>query len=79
MAELNKIRYKDFIFPNNPSTTGFKCDRSYIKHKYPNLVGNELEDFSANAIIITGSGYFFGHDAYNRFNALYDEFFYFIT
>ena len=74
MAELNKIRYKDFTFPNNPETTGFKCDRSYIKHKYPELIGNELEDFGVDAIIITGSGYFFGWDAYVKFNMLYNEF-----
>ena len=74
MAKLKKIRYKNFEFPNNPETTSFKCDRSYIKHKYPNLIGNELEDFGANAIIITGSGYFFGADAYSNFNKLYKEF-----
>lgn len=71
---LNKIKYKDFTFPNNPETTGFKCDRSYIKHKYPNLAGNELEDFGINAIVITGSGYFFGDKAYDSFHKLYQEF-----
>lgn len=74
MAKLNNIKYKNFTFPNNPETTSFKCDRSYIKHKYPNLAGNELEDFGVNAIVITGSGYFFGTDAYNNFNKLYNEF-----
>lgn len=71
---LDKIRYKDFKFPNNPETTAFKCDRSYIKHKYPELAGNELEDFGINAIVITGSGYFFGKDAYNTFISLYNEY-----
>lgn len=72
--KLKAIKYKQFTFPNNPETTGFRCDRSYIKHKYPNLVGNELEDFGANAIIITGSGYFFGDDAYSQFRQLNEEF-----
>ena len=71
---LDKIRYKNFKFPNNPETTSFKCDRSYIKHKYPELVGNELEDFGVNAIVITGSGYFFGNDAYDTFKKLYSEY-----
>jgi hypothetical protein len=74
MAKLNEIRYKDFTFPHNPETTGFKCDRSYIRHKYPNLAGNELEDFGINAIVITGSGYFFGEDAYSNFDKLFKEF-----
>ena len=72
--KLNKIKYKKFTFPNNPTTTGFKCDRSYIRHKYPDLAGNELEDFGVNAIVITGSGCFFGKDAYKDFSKLYAEF-----
>lgn len=71
---LSNIKYKSFKFPNNPETTGFKCDRAYIKHKYPGLVGNELEDFGANAIVITGSGYFFGKNAYSTFRKLYAEY-----
>lgn len=74
MARLNNIRYKDFEFPYNPKTTGFKCDRSYIRHKYPQFSGNELEDFGINAIIITGQGNFFGDDAYDVFNKLYSEY-----
>lgn len=71
---LSKIRYKDFTFPNNPATTAFKCDRSYIKHKYPELAGNELEDFGVNAIIISGTGHFFGSNAYSTFNNLFNEY-----
>lgn len=71
---LGKIRYKDFQFPNNPETTGFKCGRSYVAHKYPDFAGNELEDFSVDAISITGSGYFFGSNAYNDFRRLYTEY-----
>lgn len=74
MATLSKIKYKKFTFPNNPETTSFKCDRAYIKHKYPNFAGNELEDFGVNAIVITGSGCFFGANAYRNFNKLYKEF-----
>lgn len=74
MARLKKIKYKDFVFPNNPETTGMKCDRSYVKHKYPELAGNELEDFGADAIVISGSGCFFGDDAYDTYHELYDAF-----
>ena len=71
---LSRIRYKDFTFPNNTETTGFECERSYIKHKYPGLTGEELEDLGANAIIISGEGYFFGANAYNDFRSLYNEY-----
>lgn len=74
MAKLGNMVYKDFKFPHNPETTGLKCDKSYIKHKYPGLIGNELEDLGANAIIITGSGYFVGKNAYTQFDKLYKEF-----
>lgn len=71
---LSKIKYKDFKFPNNPETTGFKCDRTYIKHKYPEMAGEELEDFGVNAIVITGSGVFFGDDCYGTFRKLYKQY-----
>lgn len=72
--QLNKIKYKNFTFPNNPETTGLKCDRTYIKHKYPGLAGNELEDFGINAVSITGHGYFVGSNAYNYFHKLFNEY-----
>lgn len=71
---LSKIRYKNFTFPNNTETTTFKCDKSFVKHKYPGLTGEELEDMGANSIIISGEGYFFGKNAYKNFRALYKEF-----
>lgn len=61
---LGKMKYKDFKFPNNPQASSFECDRSYVRHKYPEFAGNELEDFGPNAIVITGSGEFFGDNAY---------------
>lgn len=71
---LSKIKYKSFTFPNNPETTSMKCDRAYIKHKYPELAGNELEDFGINACIITGTGVFFGTSAYSNAKKLYNEY-----
>jgi hypothetical protein len=68
---LGKIRYKNFVFPYNPERTVLKCGRSYIQHKYPSLAGAELEDFSIDAISITGEGVFFGKGAYKAFRQLY--------
>ncbi len=71
---MRSISYKGYTFPYNPETTGFKCDRTYIKHKYPSQAGNELEDFGINAIVITGSGVFFGDNYKTEFKNLYKEF-----
>ena len=73
-VKLPSIRYKDFKFPYNPATTSYKIDRSYIKHKYPELSGTELEDFGPNACVITGEGEFFGPDAYANWRRLLKEF-----
>lgn len=74
MASLGKMIYKGFKFPANPRTSGFECDRSYVRHKYPELSGNELEDFGPNAVIITGNGEFYGHNAYSNWDRLLAEF-----
>lgn len=69
-----KMKYKDFTFPYNPEQTAMKCDRSYIRHKYPELAGNELEDFGINAVVITGTGVFFGNGCQILQNQLYREY-----
>lgn len=74
MAKLARITYKGFEFPYNPATTSYKIDRTYIKHKYPELSGNELEDFGPNACVISGSGEFFGDNAYQNWRKLLKEF-----
>ena len=68
--KLASIVYKDFTFPFNPAKTSYKADRSYIKHKYPELDGTELEDLGINACVISGEGEFFGKDAYNNWRRL---------
>lgn len=73
-TKLANIVYKDFKFPYNPETTSYKIDRTYIKHKYPELAGSELEDFGPNACVMSGSGAFFGKDAYSNWNRLLKEF-----
>ena len=71
---MKPIVYKGFKFPNNPETTGFKCDRTYIEHKYPGQTGKELEDFGPNAMIISGSGIFYGSGCYKTWRKLLKQF-----
>ena len=77
--KMKKMKYKNYTFPYNPKTTSMKCDRRYIKHKYPRLSGQELEDFGLDAMVITGKITFFSKqksngtvlDAYNEYKKLY--------
>lgn len=73
-TKLASIVYKGFEFPYNPTTTTYKIDRTYIKHKYPELSGSELEDFGPNACVISGTGVFFGNKAYKNWRNLLKEF-----
>lgn len=74
VKKLSKIKYKKFRFPYNPATSTYKIGRSYVEHKYPELMGNELEDFGPNACVITGEGEFFGNKAYSNWRKLLKEF-----
>lgn len=64
--KLNLMSYKSYTFPFNPATCEYSLDRSYAKHRYPELDGVELEDMDSYDISITGDGEFFGSDAYDN-------------
>ena len=64
------MRYKTFTWPNNPGTCRYSIDKSYAKHKYPELAGSEIEDMGADAIILSGDGEFYGADAYTNWSRL---------
>lgn len=68
--KLKPMRYKNYVWSNNPSTCSYTCDKNIIKHKYPELDAVELEDLDPDGIVLTGTGEFFGPDAYNQWNEL---------
>lgn len=70
----NTITYGNFTFPFNPETTSLSVDKEVVKHKYLEIPETDLEDMGANAIIISGSGVFFGVDAKANWDALLKEF-----
>lgn len=64
------MRFKSFVFPQNPEKCSIDCDREIAKHKYPELSGEELEDLNPNAAVVAGEGVFLGSDALNNWNDL---------
>ena len=70
MARLNSMRYKSFTWDNNPSTCSYSMEKSFAKHKYPELQNIDIEDMDTDSPILTGKGEFFGSDAYSKWNEL---------
>lgn len=68
---LGSMRYKTFVWPNNPETTEFQCDRAYVKHKYPEISGIDIEDMGVDIITIDGNGAFVGPNAYKQWLSLW--------
>jgi hypothetical protein len=72
--KLAPMKYKDYTWMFNPTTTTYSASRSYVTHKYPELWMVEQEDMEANVVVISGSGEFFGPSAYlewDRINTVY--------
>lgn len=57
------MRYKDFIWPNNPANCHLTVKRQLASHKYPGA-SYVLEDLGEESRILRGNGEFFGPDAY---------------
>lgn len=65
------MRFKDYIFPNNPETCQLICERSVGRHKYPERPGEEMEDLDPDAMILSGNGEFVGPFAYLEWQKLF--------
>lgn len=68
--QMPLMAYKTFTWRNNPSKCNWSCDRTVIRHKYPQLNVSDIEDFDPDGAIITGEGEFFGPYAYNEWREL---------
>jgi LysM repeat protein len=69
-AQLAPLQFKDYTWPHNPSEYDVKFVKNIAEHQYINISGAEFEDFGVGARIFSGSGVFFGPDAYAQFGAL---------
>ena len=62
---MEKLSYKTFVWPQNPHTYKEECIR---EPKYKTVDGKSVFDgMGEQQRIITGSGVFFGADAYSNF------------
>lgn len=57
------MRFKKFIWPNNPARCSYQVRRNTAIHKYPGG-GYSVEDLGEARRILTGSGEFYGENAY---------------
>lgn len=68
---MESMRFKDYVWEYNPFECTLVCERDVAKHRYPELAGAELEDFNPDAAVITGTGEFFGENAYQKWKELW--------
>ncbi len=66
---LAKMRYKSFVWPNNPETYTLQCARTTVVHKIP-FGGSMVQDLGDACTILRGNGEFFGAGAYDTFRRL---------
>lgn len=70
---LALMRYKNFIWPNNPESCQWVMERAVARYQYP---GGDylLEDLGVKNRVFTGSGVFFGKYAYDNMKKLTEVF-----
>ncbi len=59
------MRFKDFIWPNNPHTCSVTRQRQVVAYQYPGG-GFSLEDMGQNRRVMSGAGEFYGEGAYKN-------------
>jgi nucleoid-associated protein YgaU len=67
---MKLLKYKNFTWPNNPSNFNIGLSKRVVSHEYPQINGAEHEELGSEARIFTGSGVFFGPNAYTNYRKL---------
>lgn len=68
------MRYKSFIWPNNPYSCQLSTSRELVAHRFPGR-GCGLEDLGKNIRVLTGEGEFYGAGAYETMQGLLEVFY----
>lgn len=61
-----KMQYKNFVWPNNPTSYTLKCEHLTAIHKLP-LGTFCVQDLGKTATVMRGEGEFYGPDAYRNY------------
>lgn len=70
----NKMRFKNYIWENNPSLSDQSLSRNIAQHQYIYLNAYDLEDLGVDMVVLSGEGEFFGPNAYDKWLELYELF-----
>lgn len=73
---MANLKFKNFTWPHNPSTFNISYDRKQIIHEYPDVNGAEIEDLGMRPRTLSGTGVFYGPNAYDNFAVLSKMFYY---
>lgn len=64
------MKYKNFVWPHNPSTIDITVARDLKEAKIP-FKGSSIQDFGQEKRIVSGRGQFFGDDCMAQFERLF--------
>ena len=67
---LNLMKYKNFVWPHNPSTIDISVVRDLKEVNIP-FVGTRFQDFGRKKRIVSGQGQFFGENCMAQFESLF--------
>lgn len=67
------MRFKEFVWPNNPHSCSLTTVREVATHKYPGS-SYRLENMGVRRRVLSGSGEFYGENAYKTMKELLQVF-----
>ena len=70
---LNVMKYKNYVWPHNPSTINISVQRDLKEINLP-FKGSIIQDFGREKRVVTGHGQFFGENCIEQFESLFSWF-----
>lgn len=67
---LNVMKFKNYVWPHNPSTINISVKRDLKEVLIP-FKGSIIQDYGREKRIVSGSGQFFGDDCIEQFDSLF--------
>lgn len=70
---LNVMKFKDYIWPHNPSTIEISVKRDIKEVTIP-FRGSMMQDYGREKRVVSGNGQFFGESCIDQYGALFGVF-----